>query len=338
MTYELAIGDRAYSSWSLRGWLLLDAFGIPVRVRRAQMRTDAFPALLADFAPARTVPALRTPEGVLTDSLAIAEELAQRHPEAGHWPEDPARRTLARSIAAEMHSGYVALRAACPMNLRTAWRGHEPAPEVAADLERIVALWRLARAMAEDGPWLFGRYTAADAFHAPVAARIAGYGLPVPPDAMAYVEAQMTSEPIRRWRAMALVDGPDQAAYAMDGERAPWPFEPALRGQPADGPSENARCPYSGEPVAHFMELEGRVWGFCNAFCRDKTDGRPARLAGVPKPVGVAPGGGGAPAHRRRLRRLLPLGRAGGLPPPGPPADICGKMRGRVHLPSTTPV
>ena len=275
MTYDLAIGDRAYSSWSLRGWLLAEAFGIPVRVRRAQMRTEAFGALLAEFAPARTVPALRTPEGVLTDSLAIAEELAQRHPEAGHWPRDPARRALARSIVAEMHSGYGALRAACPMNLRTAWRGLEPSEAVRADLDRIARLWRRALE-GSGGPWLFGAYCAADAFHAPVAARIAGYGLPVPEDAGAYVAAQMTSGPVRRWRAMALHDGPDQAVYAMALERAPWPFEPELRGEACEGPSENAACPCSGAPATHFMRLEGRVWGFCDAFCRDRTAADPA--------------------------------------------------------------
>ena len=268
--YQLAIGDRAYSSWSLRGWLLLDAFGLPVRVRRAQMRTDAFGALLADFAPARTVPALRTPEGVATDSLAIAEELATRHPQAGHWPADPAARVLARSIVSEMHSGHGALRAACPMNLRTAWCGFEPSSEVAADLDRIASLWRRAL-KGSGGPWLFGAHTAADAFHAPVAARIAGYGLPVPEDAAAYVAHQMTSEPFRRWRAMALHDGPDQGAYAMDLDPAPWPHPPEIVGAPADGPSENAACPCSGEPVAHFMALGGRTFGFCDAFCRDRT-------------------------------------------------------------------
>lgn len=225
MTYEIAIGDRAYSSWSMRGWLLLDAFGLPVRARRAQMRTPAFAALLADFAPARTVPALRTPEGVLVwDSLAIAETLAERHPEAGHWPRDPARRLLARSLAAEMHAGFAALRRACPMNLRVAWAGFRPSPEVEDDLARLVVLWRAARATADDGgAWLFGRYTAADAFFAPVAARVAGYGLAVPPDAAAYVAAHLAHEPFRRWRAAALDDGPDQEAYRMDLDPLPWP-------------------------------------------------------------------------------------------------------------------
>ena len=294
-SYELAIGDRAYSSWSLRGWLLLDAFGLPHRVRRAQMRTEAFGALLAGFAPARTVPALRTPEGVATDSLAIAEALAERHPGAGHWPSDPTARLLARSIVAEMHSGYGALRAACPMNLRTAWRGHEPSAEVAADLDRIASLWRLARGMAGDGPWLFGAYCAADAFHAPVAARIAGYGLAVPEDAAAYVATQLTSEPFRRWRAMALHDGPDQAMYAMDLEPVPWPFAPEVTGERAGGPSENAACPYSGEPALHFMALGGRTFGFCNPFCRDKTMADPMAWPAFRALLGQGEGAAGRP-------------------------------------------
>ena len=226
MTYDLAIGDRAYSSWSLRGWLLLDAFGLPVRVRRAQMRTPEFAALLSEFAPARTVPALRAPDGsVATDSLAIAEELASRHPDAGHWPADPAARAAARSIAAEMHSGYAALRAACPMNLRAAWRGYAPAEDVRADLARIDVLWTGAL-KASGGPWLFGAYTAADAFHAPVAARIAGYGLPASEAARAYVERALTHPSVLRWRAESADDGPDQAAYDMPCERAPFPFGP----------------------------------------------------------------------------------------------------------------
>lgn len=227
MTYELAIGDRAYSSWSLRGWLLFDAFGLPVRVRRAQMRTPAFPALLAEFAPARTVPAMRAPDGsVATDSLAIAEELASRHPEAGHWPADPELRAAARSVAAEMHAGYAALRAACPMNLRTAWRGYVPDGAVCADLARIDALWTAALDRS-GGPWLYGDYSAADAFHAPVAARIAGYALPVSDAASAYVERALAHPSVMRWRAAAADDGPDQAQSDLPCERAPFPVPPA---------------------------------------------------------------------------------------------------------------
>ena len=269
MTYELAIGDRAYSSWSLRGWLLCDAFGLDTRVRRAQMRTPEFAALLEGFAPARQVPAARLDGTVVWDSLAIAEELASRHPHAGHWPDDPALRGLARSISAEMHAGFGALRSACPMNLRTAW-GYAPTPEVRADLERLEDLWDRAWD-ASGGPWLCGAYSAADAFYAPVAMRIAGYGLPVSDRAGAYVERHLAHPSLRRWRAMSACDGPDQEVYEMGLPRRPFPGAPERRGAVVDGPSVNGACPYSGEPVTHFMAFEGRTWGFCNAFCCDKT-------------------------------------------------------------------
>ena len=221
MTHDLAIGDRAYSSWSLRGWLLFDAFGIPVDVHRAQMRTPEFPALLDAFSPARTVPTARLDGAVVWDSLAIAEELAARHPEAGLWPADPGLRAIARSIAAEMHSGYGALRSTCPMNLRTAW-AFEPSDNVRADLKRIEAVWAHAWE-ASGGPWLCGEYSVADVFHAPVAMRIAGYGLSVSEAARTYVNRHLSHPSFRRWREAAMDDGPDQEMYDMGLPRRPFP-------------------------------------------------------------------------------------------------------------------
>ena len=214
MSYTLGIGDRSYSSWSLRGWLAFAAFGIPVAVRCARLYTDELPRLLADFAPARTVPALRLPEGgVVWDSLAIVETLAERHPEAGHWPTDPALRAQARSLAAEMHSGFQALRQNCPMNLRASYADYNPPDDVRADLARIAALWAAAQDRS-GGPWLCGAYSAADAFFAPVASRIATYGLPVPAPAQAYVAAHLAHPAFRAWRAEGLAEGPDQPFYA----------------------------------------------------------------------------------------------------------------------------
>ncbi len=272
MTYDLAIGDRAYSSWSLRGWLLFHRFGIPVRTQRATLYTDELPALLAKFPPARQVPVIRTPDGsVIWDTVAIAEELSQRHPEAGLWPKNPELRGAARALTAEMHSGFGALRAACPMNLRVAYSDFVPSDAVLADLDRIEHLWAFARRMSPEGPWLFGKYSVADAFYAPVAARIAGYGLPVGAAAGAYVMKHLSDPAFRRWRAMGQVDGPDQAAYAMENATTVWPGPAVRAAAVAEGPSENSACPYSGDPVTHFLETEGRVFGFCNAFCRDKT-------------------------------------------------------------------
>jgi glutathione S-transferase len=271
MTYMLAIGDRAYSSWSLRGWLLFDAFGLPVKTRSARLYTDEFPALLAQFVPARTVPAMRCPDGVVVpDSLAMAEELASRHPEAGLLPSDAKARAVARVLMAEMHAGFVALRNHCPMNLRVSYSDCAAPDAVLADLARLEVLWDWARAQTGHGAWLFGDYSAADAFFAPVAARIAGYNLPVGAAAQTYVAAHLAHPSFRRWRAMGHADGADQDNYYRDYPRRDWPGS-APAAVLADGPSVNATCPYSGDPVSHFLRFDGRVWGFCNAFCRDKT-------------------------------------------------------------------
>ncbi|MBY6002559.1 glutathione S-transferase [Salipiger bermudensis] len=274
MTNRLFLGDYTYSSWSLRGWLLFERFGLPVSVTRISFLDGPVADQLSEIAPARTVPCLLTEDGALVwDSLAIAEELASRYPDAGIWPAEPRARASARSMCAEMHSSYGALREQCPMNLSTAYRGFEPSPETRADLARIEALWSLARErFGGNGPWLFGTYSAADAFFAPVAARIAGYGLALGSEARAYVAAHLADPAFRRWRAMGLARNEHLPWYDRDYTPAPWPG-PAPRPARAvpSGPSENALCPYSGDPVTEFLEIDGRVFGFCNAFCRDKT-------------------------------------------------------------------
>lgn len=271
--YDLAIGDRSYSSWSLRGWLMFENFGLPVRSHLGVLYSDDIGRLLAEFSPARLVPAMRTPEGeIIGETLAIAETLADRHPDAGLWPSDPAARAQARYAAAEMHAGYGALRSACPMNLKVSYAQTPVSSEVRADLGRIEAVWARARdRFGADGPWLFGRYSAADAMFAPVATRIATYNLPVGPGAAAYVTAHLADPAFRRWRAMGLAENLDQPFYARDWAERPWPGPKPRAASLADGPSVNGACPYSGDPVTHFLSLDGRIWGFCNAFCRDKT-------------------------------------------------------------------
>ncbi|MEO0653322.1 MAG: glutathione S-transferase [Pseudomonadota bacterium] len=274
MSNTLLIGDRAYSSWSLRAWLMFDAFELPCHIERTRLYSDDFLRDLSRFPPTRTVPALRLADGtVVADTLAIGEELATRYPAAGLWPNDPSLRAAARMLCAEMHASFAALRSDCPMNLRVAYAGFPPSDAVRADVARIDALWAYARAMApSDGPWLFGDYSLADAFYAPVATRIATYDLPVSDAAQAYVAAQLAHPSFRRWRAMALVDGPDQPTYAMPHATRPWTGPvPRTASAVDEGPAENATCPYSGDPVTHFLSLDGRIYGVCNAFCRDKT-------------------------------------------------------------------
>ena len=217
MSYDLFIGGRAYSSWSLRGWLMFDAFGLPVRVREVPLYDGRKSAALAALAPARLVPVLDLPDGTrIQETLAIAETLAERHPEAGHWPKDAAARDMARWLAAEMHAGFGALRAACPMNLRRRYRGFAPSEAVRSDLARIETLWSLALDRS-GGPWLFGSYTLADVFYAPVAVRIAGYDLPVGERAAAYVARQLAHASLVKWHAAA-VDGPEACALDLPHE------------------------------------------------------------------------------------------------------------------------
>jgi glutathione S-transferase len=273
MTYDLVIGDRAYSSWSLRGWLLFDAFGLPVKLHIARLYTDELPTLLKQFHPGKTAPTMRTPDGVVVpETIAIAEELASRHPEAGIWPADPKARAVARVLAAEMHAGFTALRNHCPMNLRVSYEDCAPPQAVLDDMKRLEVIWDWARAETGAKVWLAGEYSAADAFFAPVATRIATYNLPVSDRAMAYVQAHLAHPSFRRWRAMGLVDGADQEFYRRPYPRRPWPGPVPMAARAVEGTeAENAACPYSGKPVTHVLEMQGRRFGFCNAFCRDKT-------------------------------------------------------------------
>ena len=273
MTYDLVIGDRAYSSWSLRGWLLFDAFDIPVKTHLVRLYTDELATTLRDYAPARTAPTMRTPDGtVVPETIAIAEELATRHPAAGLWPTDAKARATARVLAAEMHAGFTALRSHCPMNLRVSYTDCAPPDAVLADLARLETLWAWAQDLTGAATWLCGAYSAADAFFAPVASRIATYNLPLGPRAMAYVNAHLSHPSFRRWRAMGMIDGADQEFYRRDYPRRPWPGPAPLAAQAVEGTdAENAACPYSGRAVTHLLDLNSRRFGFCNAFCRDKT-------------------------------------------------------------------
>lgn len=274
MKHVIYLGDYAYSSWSLRSWLLFEKFGLKRDVRLVDFHAAEVSEQLAHIAPARTVPTWVTPEGVaVSDSLAIAEELATRNPDAGLWPSDPGARAMARALAAEMHSGFGALREHCPMNLRQAYASSPDRDDVNRDLRRIEEIWAHARTRYGDGgPWLVGEYSVADAFFAPVAARIAGYALSVSDDASAYVRSHLDDPAFRRWRAMGLARGETLPWYKRDFPPADWPGpqpEKAVASQRRDAVNET--CPYSGDVVTDFLEFRGQVYGFCNPFCRDKT-------------------------------------------------------------------
>lgn len=176
MTYRLAIGNKAWSSWSLRPWLAMRQTGIPFTEINIRLRQPDSKAQILEHSPSGRVPTLLVDGQAIWDSLAILEYLAETHPEARLWPADASARALARSVSAEMHSGFAALREHCPMDLLVRAPMASLPETVAADITRIVALWRdCRRRFGASGAMLFGAFTAADAMYAPVATRFRTY-------------------------------------------------------------------------------------------------------------------------------------------------------------------
>ncbi len=198
----LVIGNKNYSSWSLRPWLAMKVLGIPFEERRiALYRPESKQAILRD-SPSGKVPCLIDGEVRVWDSLAILEYLAETHAEL--WPAGRAARAWARSISAEMHSGFAALRRHMSMNIRKRYAGKGRTPESLADVERIVAIWSECRAAhAAAGPYLFGRFTAADAMYAPVVLRFRSYAVELPPECRAYCDATLALPALGEWIAAA---------------------------------------------------------------------------------------------------------------------------------------
>jgi glutathione S-transferase len=204
-TCTLIIGNRNYSSWSLRGWLATCLSGIAFETELVRLSEPGSHAELLRHSPAGRVPVLKHDERVIWDSLAIIEYLAELRPQAGLWPADADARAMARSIAAEMHAGFAALRANMPMNLRKDLSGKGRGPGVVEDIERIGAIWREACSrFGRDGPFLFGRYCAADAMYTPVAARFRTYGVELDPTCQAYVDAVLAWPAFLAWQEAAL--------------------------------------------------------------------------------------------------------------------------------------
>jgi glutathione S-transferase len=200
---KLLIGNRNYSTWSLRPWLVLKHFGIPFEDEVLQLQGEGWRDVLARRSPSGKVPVLLDGDLAVVETIAIIEYLADRFPEAGIWPADIAERARARAAAAEMHAGFQALRSHAPMNLRAAHPGKVNRDSVARDLHRLEALWGelLTRS---GGPFLFGAFTAADAMYAPVATRLRTYALPVSDVAAGYVEAIYGLPAFQDWLALAL--------------------------------------------------------------------------------------------------------------------------------------
>lgn len=192
MQFKLVLGNRVYSGWSLRAWLVFKHFGMDFEHEVVPLYTDEFEQFRKDCFPARQLPTLIATEAsnrqVIWDSLSIVEFLNERHPDAGIWPSDPRMRAAARSLCAEMHSGFKALRSKMPANLKRHYTTFKPDDETLADIERICVLWRWVRTEFNcEGPYLFGEnLSAADAFFAPVASRFRTYSIDLDDQSRAY--------------------------------------------------------------------------------------------------------------------------------------------------------
>lgn len=199
----LVIGDKRYSSWSLRAWLALRQTGKPFREIRLPLFTPEFEKKIKKYSPGGKVPCLKDGKTVVWESLAICEYLAERFPAAGLWPKNAKARAHARSISNEMHAGFMELRKNLPMDCTSKITKIIP-NEAAEDIDRVTAIWREARKKyGQGGPFLFGRFSIADAMYAAVATRFATYGVKVDPVSKRYMDAILALPAMREWIAAA---------------------------------------------------------------------------------------------------------------------------------------
>ncbi|WP_022673494.1 glutathione S-transferase family protein [Novosphingopyxis baekryungensis] len=204
---KLIIGNKAYSSWSMRGWLAAKQSGLPFEEILVPLYTDEWDNRKReeDMAPSHgKVPILWDGESVIWDSIAIVDWLADKTSRDRFWPKDEVARGMARSMCAEMHCGFMDLRRECPMNTRRSFPDHEISDAARADAIRILQLWAEARArFGKSGPYLFGTFSAADIMYAPVVSRFKTYGFKLPGFAISYSEAILEHQWVQDWCAAA---------------------------------------------------------------------------------------------------------------------------------------
>ncbi len=209
--YTLVMGNKNYSSWSMRPWLVLRHFEIPFTEHVIALFEPGHDAAIRAFSPSGKVPLLVDGDLRVWDSLAICEYLAERH--AGLWPQDPAARAIARAVSAEMHAGFMALRSAFTCNIRRR-TPTTPTPEVQADIDRISQLWTDCRArFGQDGPYLFGAFSIADAMYAPVCFRFQTYGVDLSGAAGVYLATMLATPALQDLSRDALAEPHRIAKY-----------------------------------------------------------------------------------------------------------------------------
>lgn len=203
----LVIGDKTYSSWSLRPWLALRHAGVDFEEKLLWLHRPEFRAEVARFSPSGRVPVLRHGNVVVWESLAILEYINETWLQGQGWPAEPVARAHARSAACEMHAGFAALRRELALNLRRKGAPLQPPHDAQADIRRVLALWDEARTrFGEAGPFLYGAFGCADAMYAPVALRFETYGIQLPSLARAYVDTLLSMPAVAEWRAAAALE------------------------------------------------------------------------------------------------------------------------------------
>jgi glutathione S-transferase len=201
----LVIGNKLYSSWSMRPWLLLKQLQIAFDEVVIPLHHPNTKAEILKHSPAGKVPILIDGDIAVWESLAIMDHVGETYDDAEVWPRDPHARAMARSVAAEMHAGFTALRSACPMNLGKRFRERDRGPDVARDVARVTEIFREARErFGAGGPFLFGEFSAADAMFAPVVTRLDTYAIPVDPVSRDYMHAILSLPAYREWLDAAL--------------------------------------------------------------------------------------------------------------------------------------
>jgi glutathione S-transferase len=219
MALLLLIGNKNYSSWSLRPWIAMKVAGIAFAEQVISLDAADFKERVHKISSAGKVPALADGETQVWESLAILEYLAEKYPQARLWPAEPGARAHARAIAAEMHAGFAPLRRHYPMNIWRPVTRREPTAEVVSNINRIDAMWTDCRTrFGQGGPFLFGTFGAADAMYAPVVSRFHTYGVDVGPVARAYIGAVMGLPAWAEWSAAAL-----QEPWVLPSDEVDWP-------------------------------------------------------------------------------------------------------------------
>ncbi|HJV87261.1 MAG TPA: glutathione S-transferase family protein [Noviherbaspirillum sp.] len=210
---KLVIGNKNYSSWSMRPWVAMTAFGIPFEEIRVGLDRPDTSARIAQYSAAGRVPVLIDGETTVWDSLAICEYLAEQFPDKGLWPHDVAARATARSICAEMHAGFTGLRTAMWMNIKASFPGKGRTPAAQSDIARVCEIWEECLTRSGRHQFLFGDFSIADAYYAPVVMRFRTYGVWMAPAVQAYVDRVIAHPAVAQWMREALAEEESLGKY-----------------------------------------------------------------------------------------------------------------------------